>query len=30
LVDRSVTVPALPPLLGDLSDMPPVLATPAW
>jgi len=27
VVDRSVTVPALPPLLGDLADMPPVLAT---
>jgi fluoroacetyl-CoA thioesterase len=26
-VDRSVTVPALPPLLGDLADMPPVFAT---
>jgi fluoroacetyl-CoA thioesterase len=27
IVDRSVTVPALPLLLGDLSDMPPVFAT---
>ncbi|HZT19831.1 MAG TPA: thioesterase [Dongiaceae bacterium] len=28
-VDRSVTVPALPRLLGDLDDMPAVLATAA-
>jgi len=27
IVDRSVTVPALPLLLGDHSDMPPVFAT---
>src|SRR5215472_14181434 len=27
IVDPSVIVPALPPLLGPLTDMPPVLAT---
>jgi fluoroacetyl-CoA thioesterase len=27
VVDASVTVPALPALLGELGDMPPVLAT---
>src|SRR5215813_1898883 len=27
VVDRSVIVPALPPLLGSMEDMPPVLAT---